>query len=142
MAMPKPKEMAEELIRQAPDQAWLRELTDRLDRSVRTGPLERFMSLWGLSGAEAARVFGISRQAFSKWFDNGIPADRTGAVADLTAATEELDRRVKRERIPAVVRRKAEALGGRSLYEIACEGRHGEVRERVRAMFDLRRVQP
>jgi hypothetical protein len=49
---------------------------------------------------------------------------------------------VKRERIPAVVRRPAEDLGGRSLYELASEGRHADVREAVATMFDLRQVQP
>lgn len=142
MALPKPKDVAEDLIRNAPDQGWLRELTDVLDRRVRTEPLERFTELWGLSGAEAARVFDVSRQAFAKWLRNGVPAERTVAVADLTAATEILDHRVKRERIPAVVRRKADVLGGRSLYEMGCEGRHRELLEAVQAMFDLRRVQP
>jgi hypothetical protein len=63
-------------------------------------------------------------------------------VADLAAATDVLDRRLKRELIPAVVRREAPALGGHSLYEMACQGHHDEVLKAVRAMFDLRRVQP
>lgn len=142
MALPEPKDVAEDLIRRAPSQDWLRELTDRLDRQVRTEPLERFTTLWGLSGAEAGRTFDVSRQAFSKWRTHGVPPDRTEAVADLAAATDVLDRRIKRERIPAVVRRRTEGLGGRSLYEIALEGRHREVLDAVRRMFDLRRVQP
>lgn len=142
MILPNAKDVAEDLIRKAPDQNWLRELTDVLDRRVRTEPLDRFTRLWGLSGAEAARAFGVSRQAFAKWLENGIPADRTPAVADLAAATEVLDRRVKRENIPAVVRRTAESLDGRSLYDMACEGQHREILSAVRTMFDLRRVQP
>jgi hypothetical protein len=135
MAVPTPEEMAEELIRTAPDPAWLRALTDLLDRRVRTHPLERFTTLWDLSGAEAGRVFGISRQAFAKWFQNGIPTDRAESVAHLSAATDLLGRRVKRERIPAVVRRRAEALGGLSLLEMACRGQHREVRAAVEATF-------
>jgi hypothetical protein len=61
---------------------------------------------------------------------------------DLAAATDELDRRVKRERIPAVVRRPASDLGGRSLLDLALDNRHVEVREAVARMFDLARVQP
>lgn len=137
-----PHAVAAQLIADAPDLGWLRALTDDLDREVRTAPLARFLSLWGLSNAEAARVFGVSRQAFSKWLQSGVPADRTPAVADLAAATDLLDRRVKRERIPAVVRRPAPMLDGRSLLEIAGEGRHADIREAVRAMFDLRRIQP
>jgi len=133
---------ARRLIAEAPSQAWLREVTDELDRAVRTSPLERLTRLWGLSNAEAARMFDVSRQAFSKWFEHGIPSARAPAVADLDSATNILDRKLKRERIPAVVRRAASSLGGKSLYEMACEHRHREVREAVMEMFDLRRVQP
>ncbi len=133
---------AERLIAEAPSLDWLREVADELDRAVRTSPLERLTTLWGLSNAEAARIFGVSRQAFSKWFERGVPSERAASVADLDAATHILGRMLKRERIPAVVRRTAPSLGGRSLYEIACEGRHREVLEAVSSMFDLRRVQP
>jgi hypothetical protein len=133
---------AERLIAEAPSLDWLRDVADELDRVVRTSPLERLTTLWGLSNAEAARMFGVSRQAFSKWFVNGIPSERAASVADLDAATSILSRKLKRERIPAVVRRPAPSLMDRSLYEIACEGRHQEVRETVTSMFDLRRIQP
>mgnify|MGYP006299367921 CR=1 FL=1 len=135
-------EEAERLIAEAPSPGWLREVADELDRAVRTHPLERLTTLWGLSNAEAARLFGVSRQAFSKWFENGIPSERAEAVADLAGATNILDRKLKRERIPAVVRRRAPSLGGESLYAIGCEGRHRDVRDAVATMFDLRRVQP
>jgi predicted transcriptional regulator len=133
---------AERLIAEAPSLEWLRALTDELDRAVRQAPLERLVRLWGLSNAEAARLFGVSRQAFTKWLKKGIPADRAPAVADLAAATDLLDRRIKRERIAAVVRRAAPRLGGRSLYEMAQAGEHAAVRAAVASMFDLRRVQP
>ena len=140
--MPSPSEVADRLVAQAPDQAWLRALVDDLDRRLGTDPLQRFMDLWGLSGAELGRMFGVSRQAVSRWLEAGIPPGRVQAVADLAEATELLSRYVKREQIPAVVRRPSEALGGRSLYELALEGRHQEVHDAVARMFDLRRVQP
>jgi transposase-like protein len=137
-----PRQVAARLIAEAPDESWIRSLVDHLDRRVRTQPLERLLSLWGLSASEAARIFGVSRQALSKWRRQGPPPERAPAVAALAAATDLLDRHVKRERIPAVVRRPAARLGGRSLYEAACSGRHLEVRDAVAEMFDLRRVQP
>lgn len=133
---------AERLIAEAPDLDWLRALTDVLDRAVRQAPLERLVRLWGLSHAEAARLFGVSRQAFSKWLASGVPPDRAPAVADLAAATDLLDRRIKRERIPAVVRRPSPLLAGRSLLAMAATGDHAAVRAAVASMFDLRRVQP
>jgi len=121
---------------------WTRQLVDELDRTVRTDPLDRFVTLWDLSNAAAARVFGVSRQAFSKWRKTGPPAVRSSAVADLASATDLLDRYVKRERIPAIVRRPADQLGGRSLLDIAEQGDTPAVLEHVAAMFDLRRIQP
>lgn len=137
-----PHAVAQKLVEEAPDQAWLRALTDDLDRRLRTDPLERFLTLWDLSGSEVARVFGVSRQAVSKWRASGVPASRMPALIDLAAATNVLDRRVKRERIAAVVRRPAPLLGGASLLDLAFAGRHAELRDAVSAMFDLRRVQP
>jgi transcriptional regulator with XRE-family HTH domain len=137
-----PREVAERLAAEAPDREWLRALTDDLYRRLELDPLDRFTTVWHLSDAEAARAFGVSRQALSKWRRDEIPADRTPALADLDAATDLLERRVKRERIPAVVRRPAEVLGGRSLLEMVLSGGHAEVRQAVSNMFDLRRIQP
>ena len=136
-----PAEAAAVLLSEG-DQSWARSLVDELDRAVRTQPLERFVELWALSNAGAARVFGVSRQAFSKWLQNGPPAARAGAVADLGTATDLLDRYVKRERIPAVVRRQATSLGDASLLDLATSGDTRMVAKSVTEMFDLRRIQP
>lgn len=136
-----PVEAAAVLIAKG-DQRWTRSLVDELDRAIRTEPLARFVELWDLSNAGAARVFGVSRQAFSKWLANGPPAARAEAVTDLAAATDLLDRYVKRERIPAVVRRSAPLLDGASLLDLAASGDTRTVADSVIAMFDLRRIQP
>ncbi len=141
MSVPAPHDMAERLVAEAPSTSWLRALTDDLDRRLRASEIDRLLRLWALSAAEVARVFGVSRQAISKWQRVGIPAGRMPAVADLAIATDLLDRYVKRERIPAVVRRSADVLGGRSLLDLAFEQKHAEVRDAVTSMFDLRRVQ-
>jgi transposase-like protein len=134
--------MADRLVGEAPDLAWLRAFIEEMERRLGTVPLERFLACWDLSASEAARAFGVSRQALSKWRKDGVPPERAPALADLDTATETLCRYVKRERIRVVVRRPAAALGGRSLLEIASEGRHEDVARAVAEMFDLRRVQP
>lgn len=136
-----PDELAQELADGA-DLDWLRELVDVLDRRVRTEPLERLVKLWELSNAAAARIFGVSRQAFSKWLVKGPPAERADDVASVANVTDILDRHVKRERIPAVVRRRAEMLDGRSVIEALEAGEYSEVARAVESMLDLRRVQP
>ena len=136
-----PEKMARDLVGSA-DADWIRHLVDALDREVRTEPLRRTVKLWDLSNAAAARLFGVSRQAFSKWLGAGPPADRADDVARVASITDLLDRYVKRERIPAVVRRSAPILGGKSIMEMVEAGEHAEAATRVGAMFDLRRVQP
>lgn len=136
-----PEELARELVDSA-DSDWLRELVDALDREVRSGPLVRLTTLWDLSNAAAARIFGISRQAFAKWLTAGPPADRADDVAAVDTITTLLDRYVKRERIPAVVRRTASAYGDQSILERLEAGEYEETVEMVRSTFDLRRVQP
>lgn len=136
-----PEDMARNLIGTA-DADWIRHLVDALDREVRTEPLRRLVKLWDLSNAAAARLFGVSRQAFSKWLASGPPADRADDVARVAAITDLLDRYVKRERIPAVVRRPAPVLGERSIIDMVEAGEYADAAARVGTMFDLRRVQP
>lgn len=136
-----PEDLARELLESA-DADWVRALVDALDREVRTDPLRRFVTLWDLSNAAAARVFGVSRQAFSKWLSTGPPADRVDDVTEVDNIAALLDRYVKRERIPAVVRRPAEKLGGRSLLEVLEAGEYRTAAELVAETFDLRRIQP
>jgi len=124
------------------DDAWTREFLHALEAHVRTAPLERLLASWDLSLAGAALIFGVSRQAVSKWRGSGVPEDRAVALADLAAATDLLERYVSRDRVPAVVRRPAEILGGRSLLEVAQSGDHAGVRRGVAQMVDLRRVVP
>jgi sulfite reductase alpha subunit-like flavoprotein len=139
---PSAHDVATRLVEQAPDEKWLRTLIDDLDQRIRSRPLERLLILWSLSAAQGAQLFGISRQAFMKWLKAGPPAERSEAIAALAAATDLLDHHLKRERIPAVVRRKAPELSGKSLLELAIAGEYTKVRSVVETMFDLRRIQP
>jgi hypothetical protein len=136
-----PDDLARQLIESA-DPDWLRELVDALDREVRIGPLERLTTLWDLSNAAAARIFGVSRQAFAKWLASGPPADRVDDVVAVDNITNILDRYVRRERIPAVVRRPAANVGGRSILELLEAGDYDVAQDLVSSAFDLRRVQP
>lgn len=120
---------------------WLDRFAAELDRHRAGSSLARTLSVWQLSQSEAARLFGVSRQAVSKWIEHGVPADRTELVADLAAATDLLVRYVKRERIPAVVRRPANALGGKSLLDLLADGRSRDVLGACREMFAFENAQ-
>lgn len=136
-----PAKAAEQLSGQVGEK-WARDFLHAFESRLRLAPLERLMSTWDLSASGAARVFGVSRQAVAKWRLTSVPDDRLVVLADLSAATDVLERHVRRERIPAIVRREAEFLGGVSLLDLAETGRSDQVRRDVGRIFDLRRVAP
>lgn len=136
-----PAAVAEAIITaHAGEVEWLDAFAEALDRQRGGQQLARVLEVWGLSQAEAARVFGVSRQAVGKWLASGPPAERAEAVADLAAATDVLVRHLRRDRIPAVVRRNAPRLGGRSLIDLLGGGNSGDVLASCRAMFDVTTV--
>jgi transcriptional regulator with XRE-family HTH domain len=119
----------------------IRSIIRHLDQSLGRAGLERFTQLWDLSGAEAARLFGVTRQALAQWLRDGPPRERTAAIAALEDTTDLLARYIKRERIPIVVRRPADLLGGRSLLELVQRGKYQQALDGARRMLDLRRIE-
>jgi hypothetical protein len=129
-----PNEAARVLVRSA-DAVWLSELQRSLDRQrARTG-FDRVLAVWNLSQTDAAGLFGVTRQAIAKWRARGVPASRIEAVADLSAATDLLIRHLKRDRIPAVVRRGSAQLDGLALLDLVDQGRTRDVLLACRRMF-------
>ena len=112
----------------------------RLQRMQAIHPLDRVMQAWDLSHADVGRMFSLSRQAIAKWLNIGVPAERVTAVADMAAATDLLQHSLKPDRIPAVVRRPAPALGGKSLLDLASAGDTTAVLVACRAMFQFGNV--
>jgi len=129
-----PSDAARILLRHA-DESWLSELQRSLDLQRAHAGFDRVLAVWNLSQTDAAALFGVTRQAIAKWRARGVPASRIEAVADLSAATDLLIRHLKRDRIPAVVRRGSAQLGDLSLLDLVDEGRTREVLFACRAMF-------
>jgi hypothetical protein len=132
----------EVVLRTGGDAALLRRIVDRLDHQLNASPLQRTVRLWDISATQLGEMFGISRQAASKWLADGAPAGRRDQVALLGQATDLLDQWVKRERIPAVVRRPVEQLDGRSRLEVALAGEFESLRDELADTFDLTRIAP
>ncbi len=116
-------------------------LAQALERHLSAQPLARFERVWDLSSAQAAEIFGVSRQAYAKWHATGVPPARSADVADIDATTAALLAHVRLDVIPAVVRRAADSLGGDCLLGLARRDPRA-LRSAVASMFDLRRVQP
>ena len=142
----RPEEAAERVFRaRRQDSAWLDRFTECLV-GYRQGPaggtsltagqsgsdLMRTLGVWQLSQAKAAGLFGVSRQAFAKWLQRGVPADHVVAVADLKAATDLLERYLKREPIPK--------LDGVSLLDLLGRGDTNRLLSACRDMFDFERA--
>jgi hypothetical protein len=133
-----PKSAAELLLEANRDDAgWLDAFAEQLDRQRNAAALQRVLRTWDLNQSDVARIFGISRQAMSKWVQQGVPAERAAAVADLGAATDLLSHHLKRDRIPAVVRRDAPALQDRSLLGLLERGEFRAVLAACRDMFEF-----
>ena len=124
----------------AADPVWMDRFQMAIGRRRSNTELQRILAEWQLSKADAARVFGVSRQAVLKWTQEGVPPDRATAVGDLAAATDLLVRHLRHDRIPAVVRRPFDDADGRSLLELAAEDTSVALGH-VRRMFDFARVQ-
>ena len=132
-----PREAARRLVESRQGDEWLDAFAEQLDRHRAGQSLARTLEVWHLSQSAAARLFGVSRQAISKWIEKGAPAERAEVIADLAAATDLLVRYLKRDRIPAVVRRPITALQDRSLLGLLERGRSTEVLQACRDMFSF-----
>lgn len=120
--------------------AWMAALAQELERQSRRDTFTQWLAAWDVSDAEAGRLFGVTRQAIAKWRRHGVPQRRLGTLAELGAVTDLLEAYLRRDRIPAVVRRPADVLGGRSMLDLVAEGRTAELLVATRQMFDLRRL--
>ncbi len=133
-----PREAAAKVAAAFQDQPGrLDEFAQHLDRYRAGQSLARTLNVWGLSQSEAAQLFGVSRQAVSKWIDRGVPSERCEAVADLAASTDLLVQYLQRDRIAAVVRRPIAALENRSLLELLTDSQTRTILNACRAMFDF-----
>lgn len=130
-----PKAAARLLVRSQSGTVWLDAFSEHLDRYRNADALERVLAVWGLNQSDAAHLFRVTRQAVSKWRDKGVPPDRAAAVANLAAATDLLVHYLKRDRIPAVVRRPIPALGNVSLLELVERGDSQTALHACRDMF-------
>ena len=136
-----PEEAAERIFRAHEDEGgWLDTFAQSLDRRRAGRSFARTLAVWALSQAEAARLFGVSRQAVGKWLRHGAPPERAGAISDLAAATDLLARHLKSDRIPAVVRRPIPSHGGVSLMDLLAQGDTPALLAVCRDMFRFERA--
>lgn len=98
--------------------------------------LSRVQDLFALSRTELAGLFGITRQAVSKWLEEGVPPARQPKLLTVLDLAELLARQLQAGRLPAVVRRPAPAFGDRSMIEVIAADHHQELLAQVERSFD------
>jgi transcriptional regulator with XRE-family HTH domain len=98
--------------------------------------LERLLAGWDLTVTELASLFGVRRQAVQQWLDDGVPPARQPKLAVLHRIADLLERNLRPERIPAVVRASATAFGDATMLELIAADRHGELLDAVARSFD------
>jgi hypothetical protein len=120
------------------DDAQLRSFIDgvRRELSEPAGPLETIAETFGLNDTELARLFGVSRQAVTQWRAGKIPANRLAKVTTVASVADLLARKLKRDRVPGVARRPADAYGGLTMLDMISADRQDELLHLVRASFD------
>lgn len=139
--------LAAKRISEGADDAWMDTFRRSLDEAVgpSTAPsgvaaLHRLRALWGLTQADLGAVFGVTRQAVAKWPARGVPESARVRLADLDAVSDLLVHHLKRDRIPAVVRRPADRLEGRSMLDLATAHETAALLRYTREMLDLARA--
>lgn len=98
--------------------------------------LERLVDAWGLTITDVARLFGVRRQAVQQWLEEGVPAARQPKLLTVLEIADLLERNLRPDRTPGVVRAPADAYEGRSMLELIAADRHQELLENVRRSFD------
>ena len=98
--------------------------------------LERVMAAWQLSVTDVARLFGVARQAVQQWLGQGVPPARQPKLTALLRLAELLERNLRPERIPAIVRAPADAYGGRSILQTIADDKHDSLLDVVERSFD------
>jgi DNA-binding transcriptional regulator YdaS (Cro superfamily) len=103
-------------------------------------PLRRAMDTFDLTSSDVASLMGVKRQAVDKWLLAGPPPERAPKIAAIAEIGDILCHRL-REGLPvAVVRRPAEAYGGRTMLDVIAADEHDWLLRSVKDSFGLGRV--
>lgn len=86
---------------------------------------------------ELAELLEVSQRTVSRWIHDGVPPAHAQRVDELAAISEVLETHVKADRLPAVVRRDAAALGGESIFSLIAANRGAEALRLTTLMFSF-----
>ena len=102
--------------------------------------LDEIRDTLDLSMPELGRVFRVSRQAVEQWRQRGVPAERRADVDRVLEVCQLLRQKLKAERIPQIVRNKADRLGGRSMLDVLSTDGPAALLDHLQALFSYQLV--
>ena len=103
-------------------------------------PLRRAMETLNLSKSDIANLMGVTRQAVDKWLLAGPPAERASKIGAIAEISDILRYRLLPGLPAEVVRRPAEAYGGRTMVNLIAGDEHEWLLQSVKDSFDFNRV--
>jgi DNA-binding transcriptional regulator YdaS (Cro superfamily) len=119
---------------------FVKQVAESIHERERASPLRRAMDTFDLTSSDMAQLMGVTRQAVDKWLLAGPPPERAPKIAAIAEMGDILRHRL-REGLPvAVVRRPADAYGGRTMLEVIAADEHDWLLQSVKDSFDFRRV--
>jgi DNA-binding transcriptional regulator YiaG len=98
--------------------------------------IRSLLSSWQLSIAEAARLFGVTRQAMQQWLAGDVPPARQPKVLAVMRIADLLSRNIRPDRIPGIVRSPAPGYDGATMLQLIAQDRHQELLDSVARSFD------
>jgi len=102
-----------------------------------TPQIEQIMRIFDLTITETAGLYGVSRQAVSRWIDEGeLPRFRREKTHTILSIARLLERNLRPGTVPVVSRRPARAYHDRSILQAIIEDEHDAVLAEVRGSFD------
>lgn|SRR5207249_5907132 len=98
--------------------------------------IRSLLSAWQLSIAEAARLFGVTRQAMQQWLAGDVPPARLPKVLAVVRIADLLSRNIRPERIGGIVRSPVPGYAGATMLQLIAQDRHQELLDSVAGSFD------
>ena len=98
--------------------------------------IRSLLSSWQLSIAEAARLFGVTRQAMQQWLAGVVPPARQPKVLAVVRIGDLLSRNIRPERIPGIVRSPAPGYAGATMLQLIARDQHQDLLDSVARSFD------
>ncbi len=90
-------------------------------RRIGSGALDDIRATFGLSEAELAALFGVTRPSIAKWRLRSVPVQRAADVDRVRELATYFTRRFVAVRIPQIVRTPGKGLGGKTVLAVIAD---------------------